>query len=236
MNRRVFRILWAGVGFLVASTVLFFFLGRSVWGDQVFAPNYAASMAGATLGAALSLIVVMISFTITQRHRQEELGYARFAFLRRQGEELWQAYITFCESLGANTSNITGISWNSTDRGIWPDTSRASSLHRTLKKQLETITSSPGGQTLFLRSAYDDVFAALSDSAIFEGENSLKKDMIEAWRQFGWAASQVQDYQSRIGWTAQNWPGISDAIERTSESVSKALASLSQLASKVRIQ
>ena len=228
--------LWIGIGVLVAFTVVYFFIGREVWGDQAFAPNYAASMAGAALGGALSLIVVMISFTITRKSREKDLSYARFAFLRRRGEELWQAYIAFCQSLGVNASNVAGATWNSIDQTIWPNGVKALELDKLLKKQTVTVSNSPGQSTLTLRDAYDEVFAALSDTGIFEGEYSLAKDITEAWRRFGWASVKVQDYQSRIGWTVQNWPDISKAIEQTSESVSNVLTSLAALANKIKIE
>jgi hypothetical protein len=231
-----FLKLWIGIGVLVAFSVVFFFIGRGVWGDQAFAPNYAASMAGAALGGALSLIVVMISFTITRQSREKDLSYARFAFLRRRGEELWQAYIAFCQSLGVNTSNIAQATWNTVDHGLWPIGEKASELHDLLKKQTSTFSNSPGPSALSLIDAYDEVFAAVSDTGIFEGEHSIAKDITEAWRQFGWAGLKIQDYQSRIGWTPQNWPEISKSIEQASGSVCKTITCLIALANKITIK
>jgi len=71
-----------------------------------------------------------------------------------------------------------------------------------LKQQVTMVTSSPGANILRLMDVCDHVVTDLSDTAIFEGEHSLARDITEAWKEFGWACVKVQDYQSRIGWTA----------------------------------
>jgi hypothetical protein len=135
-----------------------------------------------------------------------------------------------------NSVEIGEATWNSANRALWPEGAKALELHRLLKERTTVVTSSPGGSAIDLMDAYDDVFTALSDTAIFEGEHSLARDITEAWRHFGWACAKVRDYQGKMGWAAQNWPQISEAIEQTSESVCKTISSLDELSAKVRIE
>ena len=227
--------LWVGILALTAWTVLAFFIGRSLYGNSNYDPNYFASIASAGLGGALSLIVVLITFRIARENREKDLNQVRFAFLRKQGEMLWQSYIAFCQSLGVNCAPIDQTTWNSTDKKLWPSGTKVNELHERLRAKVKSVTSSPGSQTVYLMDAYDDVFAGVTNTVAFEGEHTLAIELTEGARQFGWACSKVQDYQSKIGWTIGNWPDISESIQQTSSAISKALTTLGKLSTKVRL-
>ncbi len=112
--------MWIGIVAFIIITFALMGWGYLVYQVSTFGSNLVASLVGASLGATLSLLTVALSFAITHQHRRENLSYARFAFLRRQGEHLWQMYIAFCQSLGADTTTIDKYTWNSADRAFWP--------------------------------------------------------------------------------------------------------------------
>lgn len=227
--------LWVGILVLTAWTVVAFFLGRSLYGNSNYDPSYFAGIASAGLGGALSLIVVLITFRIARENREKDLNQVRFAFLRKQGEMLWQTYIAFCQSLGVNCGPIDQATWNTTNKKLWPSEIGADELHQRIKAKVISITSPPGSQTVHLMDAYDDVFAGATNTVAFEGELTLAIELIEGTRQFGWACSKIQDYQDKIGWTIGNWPDISESIQQTSSAISQALTTLVRLSTKVRL-
>jgi hypothetical protein len=230
--------LWVAIFSLLGLAVITYFIGRGQHGLRGYDTNLFIGLASAFLSSAVSLFVVILTFFISRKQREKELSNLRFHFLRKKGTQLWEKYVEFCERLGVNAIPLGQRTWDTRDRTLWPTVSEANDLHQrllTLIKGTTTVTNSPGFKLIELESAYEDISSSIIDTNIFEGEPTLANNLNEASKNFGWAKKAAYDCQNESGWTFANWPKISDALERTSLEVSKAIIILSKLAEKVSL-
>jgi len=174
------RISFVGIGIVVLFLLSCWFgwEGFCTYGNKDFGPNFAAAIVGGALGAAIALVVVLISFALQNWSRSKALEPARYLFLRQEGEGLKEAFIRYVDTLriGQQSSVIlAGKSWKALKREFWPDIDTISTIQSSIDKS--QVSGQYENQALTctynqLRTSLEEVVSK-SATAIFEGKESL---------------------------------------------------------------
>jgi hypothetical protein len=167
-----------GITVFVLLTIWFSLNAFHMYGNERFGPNFASAMVGGSLGAAISLIVVLISFVLQQQSRSSALEPARYLFLRQEGERLKESYVRYLDvlRLGQQTSvMLAGKSWEALKREFWPDIDTIAEVESYINKL--PVSGLYNNQAV--TGAYDQLRASIeqvvrmSATAVFEGKENL---------------------------------------------------------------
>lgn len=172
--------LFIGIGIVVFAifAIVNTLCGFHAYGSQNFGPNFTSAMVGAGLGAAVSLVVVLIAFLLQQGSRSSALEPARYLFLCEDGEDLKESYIAFIDTLrigGQNSVNLSGKSWKALEKEVWPDIENIELVQNDISKS--RISGSYSSQAILekynrLRESIEEIVHD-SATAVFEGKENL---------------------------------------------------------------
>jgi hypothetical protein len=176
-------IIGLAIGFFFVLALFFKYQGFYDYPDS-FGPNFISALLGGALGAALSLLTVLISIVMERTKRNETLSPIRYFFLRREGEKLKESYDRFLSTIRVNSINqFKDKSWQSFDNKCWPDEKRINDFLSTIQKtSISETFDNHAVQNAYnqLRQSIEKVIEK-TESGIFEGENTtVLKSLLEA--------------------------------------------------------
>lgn len=183
MNWSKYTILWAVIIILVVITGVFMYRGLLFYKENDlndFIIGLRAQGLGVTMGAAFSLLTVIISLQLESGKRQNALNTARFLFLSEDVEGFKDALIAYLNKFrlaGEARIPVSQSSWESFDKKLWPQ-----------KRVLRQLTRSISSHNISGMYTVKDVKASVNDLAdalqkiisasatnIFEGKEHLVK-------------------------------------------------------------
>jgi len=173
-----------GVIVYVGLSIYFGMLGFGIFKYDKFGPNFYGALFGTCLSTCIALIIVFIGYAITRLGRAEDLNAPRFAFLKTQGQNLEEAFITFVDFLnlgGNSTSNLVKKTWQTTNKELWPDTDSISMLQSKITElPLPNSIEIVGFRNAFtnLKLAVNEIVRAASTTSVFEGKERLTRHAV----------------------------------------------------------
>jgi hypothetical protein len=174
------NIVFITIGIIVLTLVgiINAVLGFGIFGYTTFGPNFYSAVVGFSIGGALSLLVVLISFKLQQSSKEEALQVARYVFLRKDGERFKDAYVNFLETLriaAAPASVLGGASWQAMDTQFWPKLDEINNIKNALKTAAMSGTYDlPSVEKVQkeLKEATEGIIQAAT-TEVFEGRHQL---------------------------------------------------------------